>query len=144
MMRDLIQIIEGLNEADLERRGRYDEMVTRLKQAADHGQFGNYMVPKVAGDGTVSQLSKALEDAGMHVWVVRTFHLREDLDVTKFHGPVVVLLDVDGALSYEAARAIKIAISDIGANKLPVTMLMVGQPSDITDPGINSRFQTIG
>lgn len=130
-MRDLIKLVEGLNEADSTSLVDKERNATVL-MAVQKGVHVWYRTPGdhdrqtyAMSQAMFNVLCKSIESTGRHLWVVNGEKLGEDLDVNQFNEPSVLVVYSDEALTQKADRAIVIAHHDIESKKLPVAIVVM-------------------
>lgn len=142
-MRNLIQLAESLNEAD----NMSDDMLQDIVQKVTAGQ--SMWIAKTPAAGTLHRVSKILEqESGLHVFRIMTSYLGQwshseggkvDIDVTKFHAPTALIIDVDAPLNDVTAAAIVKAYDETRDSN--VRLIMVAPPGSVSDhPELMQRF----
>lgn len=137
-MRDLIKLVEGLNDTD---------NLHGMVQAVMAGH--SLWVAKTPGDGSVTRTENVLnKSSGLHVFRIMTSALGKwsgtegggvDIDVGKFHAPTVLIIDVDAPLHDAAAAAIAKAFDESRGTE--TRMVMVSPPGSVSDyPELMQRF----
>ncbi len=155
-MRDLIKLVEGLNEAE---ESSPEAHLERMARAVSMGR-SCYIVeyPPLTGSGlpqgytgviiSLTTVEKVLKNIGRHIFTMyasklgqgRGYSTEADIDVSHFNEPTVLIIDVDRPIDNAIARAIAIAHDEGEKNDVVIVLILTKASYLDGMPQLQARF----